>query len=293
MNTGFVQACQSASLRATKLKADVIGDIPDTYIQSMKLPKRLIFALSSGRSGTKHLSRIMGVLPGVASLHEPTPNFSAEMQAAQKDPTLARKFLVEHKLPEIAKIDTGIYAEVTSMWCKGLLLAWLEEPGLPTPDVVILDRDPRKIALSLFRLELTPERTLNGRQWYMGPGTPSAHLKVGDFSQWSDYQLCYWYAMEIEVRKTLLGNMISARGGRVHRTSIDKLSTPGGALSLVKDLELPRPGLAQLRDFLWLLRRRTNTQGSEKWESSFTKTELSQWEEAVIAEVLHHASRNT
>lgn len=257
----------------------------------MKLPNRLIFSLSSGRSGTKHLSRIIGLLPGVASLHEPVPNFSEEMRSAQEDHEVARVFLREKKLPEIARITHDYYAEVTSMWCKGLLQAWIEEPGLPVPDIVILDRNLRQIALSLFRLDLTPERTRNGKEWYMGPAASSAILKVESFASWTDYQLCYWYALEIDARKVLLGNIVAARGGRVHRTSIEKISTPRGVLALVKGLDLPRPGLIQLKDFLWLLRRRTNTQGSETWQTPFSVSDLSTLEEEVIFETLRHAAQ--
>lgn len=251
-----------------------------------KLPERLIFTASSGRSGTKHLSRILGLFNGVASLHEPEPNFSDQMRLAQKDPAIALKFLKERKIPEIQKIRHSYYAEVTSMWCKGLLRAWLSDPELPVPDLIILDRNLRDIALSLFRLQLTPERTHNGREWYIGPTAETAILSVSDWEAWSDYQICYWYALEIEARKVLLGNLVLSKGGRVYRTNIEALSKIFNIRNLAKAMDLPQPSLSQWKQMLWLLRRRTNTQGSEKWDSPFDSGQLLAWEEEVICKCM-------
>ena len=177
------------------------------------IPERLIIAVSSGRSGTKHLSRILGLLPGVASLHEPEPNFVLKMRDAQDDPQIAVDFLFQKKIPAMAAITQKYYAEISSLWCKGLLQAWLADSTLPVPDLILLDRDLRKIALSLNRLLLTPERTHNGCEWYLGPSAKTALLRLDDFERLSDYQLCYWYALEIEARKLVLGKLASIKGG--------------------------------------------------------------------------------
>jgi len=73
-----------------------------------RLPERFIVTISSGRSGTKHLTRILGVLPSVAALHESEPNFLREMQPSQIDPSIADRFLEEQKLPWLATINTNV-----------------------------------------------------------------------------------------------------------------------------------------------------------------------------------------
>ena len=257
----------------------------------MKIPERLILTVTSGRSGTKHLSRILGLLPGVASLHEPEPNFVPEMRGAQDDPRIATDFLFQKKIPALAVIKQKYYAEISSLWCKGLLQAWLAEPSLPVPDLILLDRDLRRIALSLFRLELTPERTHNGREWYLGPSAKTALLKVGDFQRWSDYQLCYWYALEVEARKLVLGNLAAVKGGRVVRVNIETLSSLRILYGLVRALDLPRPGPGEIYSFLWLLRKKSNSQGSERWTCPHEQNQLADWEAEVIQATITNGNR--
>jgi hypothetical protein len=172
-----------------------------------------------------------------------------------------------------------------------LLQAWLAEPSLPVPDLILLDRDLRRIALSIFRLELTPERTHNGREWYLGPSAKTALLKVGDFQKWSDYQLCYWYALEVEARKLVLGKLATVRGGRVVRVGIEKLRSLRNLFSLADALDLPRPGLREIYSFLWLLRKKTNSQGSERWTCPYEQSQLADWEAGVIQAIITNGSR--
>ena len=251
-----------------------------------KLPKRLILTISSGRSGTKHLTRILGTLPSVGALHEPAPNFLHQMQAAQSDSSIADQFLEEVKLPWLATIKETIFSEISHLWCKGLLQAWLRRDDLPVPDVVLLDRNLRSVALSIMRLETTPERTHGGREWYIGPSAPTAILKVQDWQNWSDYQLCYWYAMEVEARKVVLGNFIKSKGGRVCRVDINELAKWQGIKRLIGELDLPKPGLKEIYTLMWLLRVKSNTQGSVKnRRETFLSEQLSSWESSVNTDI--------
>jgi hypothetical protein len=251
-----------------------------------KFPEKFVVAISSGRSGTKHLSRILGLLPGVACEHEPAPNFVDEMQAAQENSAIAVDFIRNKKIPALEAKNCRIYAEISSLWCKGLLQAWLPDHSLPVPDVIILDRDVRLIALSLCRLNLVPERTVNGRGWYIGPGTRGALLRVArPYAEWSDYQLCYWYALEVEARKIVLGQMAKARGAKVTRISLTELGTFRGIYRMVRELDLPRPGMPEVYQLMWFLRQKTNTQGSDLWSNPFSDTQLAAWELEVLSAV--------
>jgi len=80
-----------------------------------RLPERFIVTISSGRSGTKHLTRILGVLPSVAALHESEPNFLQELQPAQIEPSIADKFLEEQKLPWLATIKEPVFADISHL----------------------------------------------------------------------------------------------------------------------------------------------------------------------------------
>jgi hypothetical protein len=253
-----------------------------------RLPEKLIFTITSGRSGSKHLTKILGTLRGVDAQHEPEPNFLQEMQAAQADFMIAKKFLEEKKLPQLSSRKTEILAEISHLWCKGLLQSWLLRDDLPVPDVVVLDRNLRSVALSILRLETTPERTHGGREWYIGPSAASAILKVKEWENWNNYQFCYWYAMEVEARKATLGNWIKSRGGRVCRIDITDLRKWKGIQRLIGELELPKPGLKKIYTLMWLLRKKSNTQGSEKMDGcKFSNEQLLDWENAVHEKIVN------
>jgi hypothetical protein len=127
-----------------------------------------------------------------------------------------------------------------------------------------------------MRLETTPERTHGGREWYIGPSTPTAILKVQDWQNWSDYQLCYWYAMEVEARKVVLGNLIKFNGGRVCRIDITELAKWQGIKRLIRELDLPKLGIKEIYTLLWLMREESNTRGFEKnGQETFSLEQLS------------------
>ncbi len=107
-----------------------------------------------------------------------------------------------------------------------------------------------------------------------------------DWKKWCDYQLCYWYALEVEARKATLGSWVKSRGGKVCRIDINELGKWKGILRLIWELDLPKPGLKEIYTLMWLLREKSNTQGSEQiQQSKFTSIELQKLEEEVLAEV--------
>ncbi|WP_163328944.1 hypothetical protein GFV12_06535 [Desulfurobacterium thermolithotrophum] len=81
--------------------------------------KRLIFTVTTGRSGTAYLSKILSLIPNISAFHEPEPNFVDVMRLALEKPELAVKFWVLEKLPFIAKTPHNIYCETSHLFCKG------------------------------------------------------------------------------------------------------------------------------------------------------------------------------
>jgi hypothetical protein len=192
----------------------------------------------------------------------------------------------------LATIKEPVFADISHPWCKGLLQAWIRRDDLSVPDVVILDRNLRSVALSLMRLKTIPERTHGGRQWYIGPSAPTAILKVQDWRQWSDYQLCYWYALEVEALKVLLGNLIKSKGGRVCRIEINELAKWQGIKRLIRELDLPKPGIKEIYTLLWLMREKSNTRRSEKnGHEAFSHEQLSARESALNTDICNFSQR--
>ena len=81
-------------------------------------------------------------------------------------------------------------------------------------------------------MNVVPERTENGRLVLLGPRDPGV-LRLPDWPSFSDYQLCYWYALEIERRQTYYQQNARALGlscmrvpmrGRLTRETLSELA---------------------------------------------------------------------
>jgi hypothetical protein len=141
--------------------------------------RRLIFSLNPGRCGTAYLWKAFETVPGVLGGHEPRPNFVDVMRAAQDDPGAARRWLEEVKLPYIRSLDCGVgynavYVETSHLFVQGFV-----EPMLDlgvVPDVIVIDRPVREVALSMWRRKEIPGRTWLGLRYRLKPDDPSALL---------------------------------------------------------------------------------------------------------------------
>jgi hypothetical protein len=203
--------------------------------------KRLIFTVTTGRSGTGYVCHLLQAVPGLCCKHEPQPKFSLVMRAAQTDPSVAERFLVERKLPAIRSIEDPTYFETGHLTCKGFLEPLLQH-GVPF-DLVLLRRDKRLIATSLLQLNTVPSRTALGLQFLLSPDDPDV-LKLDRWQDLSDWALCYWYCLEIERRMTLYGDQVEAAGGRVIATAIDDLKTKDGLDALMSFVSNQNSGLS-------------------------------------------------
>jgi len=245
--------------------------------------RRCIFTVTTGRSGTGFLAYLLSELRHTISRHEPSPAYDECMRRVQSDPQWATDFLLSRKLPAIreAWAAAPIYVETTHVFCKGFLEPWLALPDVPVPDVILLDRPAREVALSMLRLMSIPGRTKAGLRWYLSPADPSCLTALPDWEQLHDYQLCYWYCLEMEHRKQHYAELVATFGGRSVRTSIEELKTDRGFRRLRRALDLP--GLSPIG---WvratLKRRRTvNSRPDEKVRLTYGQCELQAFEEEV------------
>jgi hypothetical protein len=197
--------------------------------------KTLVFAVASGRSGTQSLAKIFEAVPGVHATHEGTPAFQDVMRPALAEPSLARDFLLTRKLPAIAAIAEDTYVETSHVFAKGFLAPMLSL-GL-RPKLIFLKRDPRKIAISLERIGATPLRTPGGRDHFLSPADP-AMLPVTPWADFTDYQLCYWYALETMRRQRILYEMAVRSGCACRYVKIDDIQTPADVWALLSSLGL-------------------------------------------------------
>ena len=242
--------------------------------------RRHLFTITTGRSGTEWLARVLGLFSDVRAEHEPKPRFSSCFRAVVAAPQVAREFWEKEKLPRLARVTKPIYAETSHLACKGFLEC-LPALGV-VPELVHLRRDPRAVARSLWSLESIPGRSLRGVRYYLSPWDPN-HLPVepSRAERWSDYQLCYWYCLEIDARARHLERVLAPHGTRVHRVELAELQTPAGIAALGEKLALgPLSTLGKLK-LAALAARPVNEKKHLKRAETLPEAELDAWEAEV------------
>ncbi len=204
--------------------------------EGLRFTPRVIKAITAGRTGTTYVSRLFALLPGVVSLHEPLPNYTKAMRRAQQFPEAAYQFLREHKIPFINQHTKPLYIETSHLFCKGFF-----EPlvmlGL-CPDLMIITRSPREIAKSLQLKNTVPARTTAGYHWLLAPHDPNV-IPLNSWGRMSDYQLCYWYALEIERRQEKYSAMALSLGKKVATFTARSLNDFAAFSRVCAELGLP------------------------------------------------------
>lgn len=207
----------------------------------MTINKRLIFTVSTGRSGTAFLEWVLGFHPSVDAQHEPDPAYHEVLRMVQSDRDLAKQFLLEKKLPAIARSEKDIYFESSHLFCKGFAEACLEI-GI-VPDLIIHKRENRKVALSMVKGNTVPTIDQKGDQFYLRPDDPDV-LAPSDWKEWTPYQICFWYTLEIDRRAEVYADLFASKGAKVAYSTLDSLKTASGYRALCKELGLPRIGVS-------------------------------------------------
>jgi len=227
--------------------------------------KRFIFTVTTGRSGTGYLAFVLNQLRGVECYHEPDPNFVDCMREAQRDPEVATRFLLTKKLPYLlSHVHKPVYIETSHLNCKGVLSAWLKQKYLPPFDLILLKRDPRKVSVSMMRLNTIPGRSEGGLEWYLSPEDPSNVTQLPNWQKLSDYQLCYWYCLEIERRMEIYANLVKHNGGTFASCTAEQVSTWCGLYDLLKVMNLPFPSGKGVLRLIKNKHKRINSQSKYK-----------------------------
>jgi hypothetical protein len=119
------------------------------------------------------------------------------------------------KLSLIKRTDCRIYIETSHVLSKGFVEPFVAL-GLK-PLFVDLRRDTREVAISHLRKNAVPGRTPEGFKFLLSPDE-DVFLPIDGWKDLSDYQLCYWYALERNVRS------------RVYRSAMEQLEIPVGII---------------------------------------------------------------
>jgi len=197
--------------------------------------KQLILTVTAGRTGTTFLHNLFKMFPNVDSFHEEEPNYRHVLRRVQTQPAAATRFLKEFKLPAIAACKSKTFVETSHLFCKGFL-----EPLINLgvyPDIVLLKRNPRNIAKSLLERQTVPGRTSLGTDFLVSPSDPNS-LPLPLWEGMSDYQLCFWYALEIERRQYRYQEYMIRLECNVCDVTANELNNPDKFLEMAETFSL-------------------------------------------------------
>ncbi len=162
--------------------------------------KNVIFTITAGRTGSDTLSRLLANFADTISLHEPQPQYRYILEDCQANQDLAARFFLFIKAPSIIALRKGNVVETSHLFSKGFF-----EPIVAfgfRPSLIMLSRDARGNAMSLLNKQAVPGRSLAGRGYLISPLDP-VYVSIAAPETLSDYQLCYWYCIEMEHRQKI------------------------------------------------------------------------------------------
>jgi hypothetical protein len=280
--TAWIREHSIFARRAPSLAPSVAD--PQEVLQSVLGQRRLIFVISTGRSGTDYLTQVLDLFQNVHAEHEPEPSFTNAFRTIAAAPQLARQFWLDHKLPAIARTPAPIYAETSHLACKGFLESGIDL-GL-RPMLIHLVRRYRDTARSMLALNTIPARTFNGVRFYLGPDD-RVFLPVPRtvYEGWHDYQLCYWYCLEIGERARVYAERFRPLGIAVERIELDDIRTTSGVRRLGDRLNLGPLSKAGARRLEAVVGQRTNQKTNTKRPRELSDDELTRLEREVEAAV--------
>jgi hypothetical protein len=206
--------------------------------------KNIIMCLTTGRSGTNLLEQLLALADDTCALHEPEPAFQQVLDEVRRDPNAAIAFVRDRKLPDILSRPGAHYAETSHVFGKGFFEAFVAL-GIPFR-LVILNREPRQVAKSLWQLKTVPARTKRGLLFLLDPRQEGV-VKLPGWEAMSDYELCYWYCLEMERRKSAYAAECRRRGIPVVEIALEQLKRWECFHKLCSELGLSLPAEARTR----------------------------------------------
>jgi hypothetical protein len=222
--------------------------------------ERMIFSLNPGRCGTLYLHMMMRTVPDVCSLHEPPPFFHENAKLPYEE---KKKWLEDVKIPYILGLAQSIYVETSNQVVRGFIEPMLELGHIP--DAIVIHRNARDVALSLWRAHIIPGRSPIAIVYALSPDDDDLFFPYSNFEYWTDYQCCFWHVLEYMRRMEVYTNMLENAGGTVVRTTFANLVTQKGFLEILTALGLPEPDYIRYNDIVGIRFNETSPMNTLKW----------------------------
>ena len=170
--------------------------------------KNIVFTITHGRTGTTMLTEIFKIFDDVLSEHEPEPNYASLLPDVKENPRFSIEFL-DKKIDKINGVNQKHYVETSNVFGKGFFIP-LVRMGV-FPKLILLNREFRKVAESLFKRGSFPMRSKMGVHYSADPSCPGS-LPIFQPETLTNYQLCYWGVLDSYWRQLRAADLYDANG---------------------------------------------------------------------------------
>lgn len=209
----------------------------------MSKVSKLIFCITSGRSGSHYLQKVLSSSGCVASFGEKQPTMCGKHlrninKFPYKNSYEDRKIKVK-KIKEIIKglpLKKHIYSETNHMFIKTFFDVVIDEFGKKI-EVIILRRRISRVLKSFIELEYFGKNEVS-YDWMSNPKASTAAINcIGDFKKMDHYDRCIAYLIDIEARAQRFKK--DYPNIKTHEVSVEDLNDKKSVISLFNSLEIP------------------------------------------------------
>lgn len=176
----------------------------------IEVNKNIIFSVTHGRTGTTMLTEVFKLFDDTLSEHEPEPNYANVLPDVKENPRYAIDFLNE-KIRRINSIKETNYVETSNVFGKGFFIPLVRMGFLP--NIILLNREFRKVAESLFRRGSYPMRTKMGKHFSSDPSFAGS-LPIFQPDSLTDYQICFWGVLDSYWRQLRAAELYDIYNGK-------------------------------------------------------------------------------
>ena len=187
--------------------------------------KPITLTIGTARSGTRLLSRLFAEVSNMVADHEcEGESFCSLRQTNIANPTAGQEFVNNFVYDYVENLPGKYYSNTAQSVSNGWIEHFLDLNI--KPNFVILRRNPRLVARSLWELEWIPGRDYGPykahRIWFPSPCEPNT-LPFDDWENAHPYQLCYWYVCEKELKKQYYENLLPQLGLKIWNLTIEQM----------------------------------------------------------------------
>lgn len=231
-----------------------------------------VFCITTGRSGTGLLAKLLSKCHGLSTHHESKPAFNEVRNLAWANNAAEEQELknwwLSRKLPAMYEsIGYGsgphiTYVETSHMATKGFVESLIELGVFPR--FIVIRRDPRAVAKSLYALGTIPVKSKAGQEWCLNERDRTFFQMKVDYSKLTDYQLCFLYCLETQARVNHYTTLVGKHGSLSCHLEFDDLVSGMWKKELEAIMSVRLNTLALLRERLFGSPEKVNAKESGK-----------------------------